>query len=68
MEAGIYSHIHGVNASMVFKIKEIKVNTNYAKRNNYIVNCQQRKKIEKNYAIKKNTYFSPCFQKASSNG
>lgn len=37
MEAGIYSHIHGVNASMVFKIKEIKVNTNYAKRNNY---CQ----------------------------
>lgn len=67
MEAGIYSHIHEVNASMVFKIKEIKVNTNFAKRNNY---CQlsTEKKNRKNYAIKKNTYFSPCFQKASSNG
>lgn len=65
MEAGIYSHIHGVNDSMVFKIKEKKVNTNYAKRNNKLLSIVNR---EKNYAIKKNTYFSPCFQKASSNG
>lgn len=45
MEAGIYSHMHGVrHASMAFKIKEIKVNTNYTKTNNY---CQLSTEKEK---------------------